>query len=412
MAQLGFGLNVNKSAYVNGYDQYKTSMFDVLGAEAETQWKFNPLQSFTTLTDLWESRATSVTEGASLVPKSVLNKEYSELGLRFEEDEYQSVVDIMVQAKEDERARQDIINRGPQGILPGLAKLGVGLAVSVADPINLGLGFIPVVGQTRMAQMVAKRGFSQARFARGAAEGAVLATIAEPIVYSAADELQADYGLVDSFLNVTFGSLVGGGLHLGVGKVKDVYSTKQFKKTAEFKKQVRKAKRLRIENPEKAVIEDNLYKKYYNQKSDIMKDLANSDPETRRLLLAKSLDDQLNGRPVDVSQIVEADTQLQKSSDVRQADPRPTEFAETVNKIESSAAKNVNVEPKTVLEVDEEIVSKQLELDAQRKQSPDLNFKEKQSEIEMVNKQLDEIETKSDELDFAIKDAINCINGR
>lgn len=161
MAQLGFGLNVNESAYTSGYDQYKVSLLDALGAEAKTAWQFNPLQSTRTLSELATSRAEAREADQIPIPRDDLNKEYADMGLFFEEDEYQSVVDIMVQAKEEERARQSISQRGPQGFLPGVAKFGVGLGVSLADPINIASAFIPVVSQARMAKWVASQGFGK-----------------------------------------------------------------------------------------------------------------------------------------------------------------------------------------------------------------------------------------------------------
>lgn len=196
MAQIGFGLDINTSVQESGYDQYIVGLGDVLKATAKETWARNPLESTQTLIELYRAKQD---ENSPLVPKDQLNKEYGELGLSFEEDEYQSVVDLMVEEKQAERERQAIIARGPQGFGVGVAKFAVGLGVSMLDPINVASAFIPVVGQARMAQMVAKQGFTRARFAKGVREGAVGAAVVEPIVALAASELQADYGLADSF---------------------------------------------------------------------------------------------------------------------------------------------------------------------------------------------------------------------
>ena len=45
MAQFGFGLNTIKTAQETGYDNYKTSLFESLGAVAEDNWNFNPVMS-------------------------------------------------------------------------------------------------------------------------------------------------------------------------------------------------------------------------------------------------------------------------------------------------------------------------------------------------------------------------------
>ena len=189
----------------------------LISAVAEDNWNFNPLSSIQTYYDLQEARSSAQEVSAERISRDELNKEYADIGLFFKEDEYQSVVDIMVEKKKEERQRQSIIQRGPKGFVAGAAKFATGLGVSLFDPINIASAFIPVFGQARFAGLVAKRGFTQARLAKGTVEGAVGAAIVEPIVYGSAQEVQADYGLVDSFLNITFGTILGGGLHVGAG---------------------------------------------------------------------------------------------------------------------------------------------------------------------------------------------------
>ena len=56
----------------------------------------------------------------------------------------------------------------------------------------------------------------------------------------------------------------------------------------------------------------NLYKEYYPENSRIMRDLEMTNPQTRKLLLEKSLNDLLLEKPVDVSPVVSADPVLKK----------------------------------------------------------------------------------------------------
>ena len=123
----------------------------------------------------------------------------------FEKDEPQRTVDIIVNLKKEERKRQSIISRGPEGkfsnlFAPSILKFATGLGVSILDPINIGVSFIPVVGQARFAQLAARQGLTKARLARGTVEGFAGATLVEPLVYGVAQSVQADYGLTDSFL--------------------------------------------------------------------------------------------------------------------------------------------------------------------------------------------------------------------
>jgi hypothetical protein len=243
MAKFGFGLNVNETAQENGYDQYQTTLKESLGAVAADNWELNPAMA--TFKNWQIYKAKSISEEGERSPfnqpifrvnREKLNKQYSSLGLYFEQDEYQSVVDIMVDNKIEENERKSIMSRGPQGsfnplsggFYVGAAKLAVGIGVSFLDPINIGASFIPVVGQARFAQIAARTGLKTARAVRGAVEGAVGATILEPLIYSTAQKIQADYDLVDSFMNIGFGTIIGTGLHVGAGALKDIGTAQKF----------------------------------------------------------------------------------------------------------------------------------------------------------------------------------------
>jgi hypothetical protein len=135
-------------------------------------------------------------------------------------------LEIMMDGKYQEKVWQDTLARGPQGIAAGAAKLGTGLMVSLFDPLNIASAFIPVVGQARYAAMLERAGAAFASRAAvraqvGAVEGLAGAALLEPLVYGIATDLQKDYTLADSFLNVAFGTILGGGLHVGGGAVRD-----------------------------------------------------------------------------------------------------------------------------------------------------------------------------------------------
>jgi hypothetical protein len=403
VGQIGFGLDINTSVQESGYDQYIVGLGDVLKATAKETWARNPLESTQTLIELQRAKQN---ENSPLVPKDQLNNEYGKLGLSFEEDEYQSVVDLMVEEKQAERERQSIIARGPQGFGVGVAKFAVGLGVSMLDPINVASAFIPVVGQARMAQMVAKQGFTRARLAKGVKEGAVGAAVVEPIVALAASELQADYGLADSFLNITFGSILGGGLHVASGKLSDLAIR------TEFKAKVRRAREdLGIDSPNLREAEINLYKAYYPENSAVMRDLEKTDPQTRKTLLEKSLNDLMLEKEVDVSPIVDADLTLKQSSDTS-AKPtnRVKEETPRIDQQEKTAVNNtVN---KTEEDFDIEIDNLTQRLEEKRQARPELRFDEDAKEIQAASEALDEAQVKSADLEAAIKDLTNCINGR
>ena len=379
MAQIGFGLNTFDGGKEVGYNYYETSFADTMGAVASETWARNPLSSLSTLGEL---RTAEQKTQSPLVPRDDLNKEYSNLGLFFE----------------------DIINRGPQGVGVGLAKFGVGLGVSMLDPINVASAFIPVFGQARFASLVARQGFVRARAVRGAVEGAVGAALVEPFIGYAASEIQADYGLADSFLNVTFGSIMGGGLHVGGGKLKDIYTTRKIRN------KIRKGReKLGIESSRD--MEINLYKAYYPEDSAIMRDLQKTDPQTRELLLRKSVNDLLLEEPVDLAPIVNSNPTLKQSSDI----PGPSNTkVQTQNEIPQKDLNTVekNTVNKEDVDLNTEIDSLSTRLEEQREKTADLRFDQDRKEITKITDELDQANANPKDLNEAIVDAINCMNGR
>jgi len=398
MAQLGFGLNINQTASKFGYDQYSTRLGETLGAVAADNWNFNPLSSIGTYYDMQSARSQALENNQVRISRDELNKEYSDLGLFFKEDEFQSVVDIMVEEKKDERSRQSIIERGPKGFSVGALKFATGLGVSLFDPINIAASFIPVFGQARFAGLVARQGFTRARLAKGVTEGAVGAAIVEPIVYGVAKEVQADYGLADSLLNITFGTILGGGLHVGAGKLKDLRTA------SKFKQRIKEAN-----TPDKEL---NLYKEYYPENGKIMRDLEVTNPQTRKLLLEKSLNDLLLEKPVDTSPVVSADPVLKNSVDssaTSQTRARPDSTADEIelNNLEQ------NVVNKKSSDVDIEINNLETRLNAIKENQKVRKLEiDDDVEIKSTKDELDEVNKRSEDLDEIIRDAVNCINGR
>lgn len=325
MAQFGFGLNTIKTAQETGYDQYKTSLFESLGAVASDNWNFNPVMSILNLRDVQAAGEESRALGIIPRDKNLLNEEYRDLGLYFERNEYQSVVDIMVDKKKKERERQSIMERGPQGsfnplssgFYVGAAKLAVGIGTSFLDPINIGASFIPIYGQARFARSIAKakgmgtksaKAFRNTRLKRGIIEGAGGALLVEPLVYGVAQRIQADYDIYDSFLNVAFGTVIGGGLHVGAGKLKDINTN------ANFQARIR-INRENLSKAEGGKPEVDLYAEYYPKEvvNEMMR-LDQMNPETRNLLLQKGIGDMMLDEPVNLGTIINADPTLNGTS--------------------------------------------------------------------------------------------------
>ena len=379
MAQLGFGLNINETASKFGYDQYSTRLGETLGAIAADNWNFNPLSSIGTYYDMQSARSQALEDNQVRISRDELNKEYSDLGLFFKEDEFQSVVDIMVEEKKDERSRQSIIERGPKGFGVGALKFATGLGVSLFDPINIAASFIPVFGQARFAGLVARQGFTRARLAKGVTEGAVGAAIVEPIVYGVAKEVQADYGLADSLLNITFGTILGGGLHVGAGKLKDLRTASKFKQ--------------RVKEANTPDQELNLYKEYETENVKMMRDLEVTKYQTRRLLLEKSLNDLLLEKPVDTSPVVSADPVLKNSVDSATTSQTRSIPDSTADQIELNNVEQ-NVVNKKSSDVDVEINNLELRLNAIKENQKTRKLEiDDDVEVKSTTYELDEVNT-------------------
>jgi len=436
MANISFGLDINENAKTNGYDLYKSTLGETLGAVAKDAWNFNPLPSAIRFFELEGNRNEDTNE--PLISRDELNKKYSNLDLFFDQDEKQSTVDILVNRKTLERERQSIIARGPEGsfnpfnsgFYTGGAKLATSLTVSLADPINIASAFIPVVGEARFASLVARQGLTKARGIRGVVEGAVGAAAVEPIVLTTATAEQADYGLMDSFLNVTFGSIIGGGLHIGAGALKDFRTRRAFEDRVEAARNA-----AGITDGEDVAV--NLYKEYYPETSRIMKELAETDPETRRLLLARALADLIEDNPVNVKPIADLDPKLREAqiNDAVSVNERVNttrivdENIGTTERVVTEDNKGTRVFKKEdeldIIKVEDVLRQKDIDqrnLDLENRSIEDeLNIiKERQKDLEIeesaelkqARTESQEVVAKEKELKDAIKDSINCVNGR
>ncbi len=417
MANISFGLDTDKYAKERGFDKYQTTIGEVLGETAKDAWKYNPVSSLIRLSELETNRSENT--GEPLIDRQELNDKYGKFNLFFDEDEKQSTVDIIVERKKAEINRQSIIQRGPEGrlsnlYLPTLAKFGTAMVTSIADPINLAMMFVPYVGQARFASLVARYGFTKARFAKGAIEGTIGIGAVEPLVYTAAQREQSDYGLVDSFIAVSFGTILGGGLHVGIGKLKD------FNTARKFKKKIKEA-RAKIADLDETIVSK----------------LAETNPDVRKTLLTKALSDLMEDIPVNVKNIADIDPKLRNAQLNEKVAPNERvnvknqvdeevplkkqevtsqdTGARTRNPVEQKAVDEYEAsrskEDITLRNLDEETGTVQSQLNILKERQKDLNIKDSE-EIKTTTRESDELNTKQKEIKDAIIDGINCFNGR
>lgn len=139
----------------------------------------------------------------------------------------EAALSTLMERKRIEKRRQETFARSEGGFAEGAERLGIAFATTLVDPISMGLNFVPVVGQVRYARWLADAGSLAARVGVragvGAAEGVVGAAIGELPVYAMRTQEQADYDAADSLMNVTFGGVIGAGLHTTVGSAAELF---------------------------------------------------------------------------------------------------------------------------------------------------------------------------------------------
>lgn len=139
-----------------------------------------------------------------------------EAGIRSE------TLDILIDRKRAEQRRQAILASYDGFGAPLLGSL-VG---TFADPTNIALAFVPVVGQARYAQLLARSGGfigrTGVRIGVGGTEGLVGLAPVEALNYLANQQQQADYDAYDSMLALAGGAFFGSVLHAGAGLLGDL----------------------------------------------------------------------------------------------------------------------------------------------------------------------------------------------
>jgi hypothetical protein len=208
----------------NRHDNYlNTTTFgtlDVLGATLDETLYYNPLSAANRFFDQQLGEGST---GQVLSREEWAESPYFREGIDVgEEGITEGLANLLAERKDKRDSIKFTLNRSKGGIGLGALQFGTALAGSMLDPINVASAFVPIIGQARMATMAARFGKTGSRLVAGAIDGAAGAALVEPLVAGQAYlEQDQDYGLMDSFLNVTIGGVLGGGLHVGFGKVSD-----------------------------------------------------------------------------------------------------------------------------------------------------------------------------------------------
>lgn len=119
-------------------------------------------------------------------------------------------------------------------------------------------------------------------------------------------------------MNIGFGTIIGSGLHVGAGALKDIGTAQKFEA------QVIKNKE-NLDAGKGGEPELNLYNQYYPVNGEFMMKLEKTDPRTRELLLAKAIGDLSLENPVNVLDTANADAVIREGT----ANPVTTEVKAT-----------------------------------------------------------------------------------
>jgi hypothetical protein len=251
------------------YNQTKSGFWETAGATFMNAWNYNPTSSIFRSVEQTQAYQSS----SEYLDRDFLNKEYGDLGLVFEKDTRAGLVDYLVERKKLENERADVIARGPDSKLARSFFFLESLGTSFLDPINLAASFVPIVRETRFANMVARSGKNVARMKKGFVEGFVGNTAVEPLVYGVAKSEQANYDVYDSFANIAVGGFIGSAAHVGFGRIGDFIAEKRGK--------------------------PNIYQK-----------LAAISPENQQALLRYSVGKVLKGEKVDTGNVIVEKTRI------------------------------------------------------------------------------------------------------
>ena len=210
------------------FDTTKVGTLDVLGATLEDTFYYNPTNALDRFLQMQFGPGTT---GNILSQEQYKESEYYREGLEAPEGGIkEGYAQLLAQNYDKRAAITQTLSRSKGGFGLGAAQFGTMLLGSVLDPINVASAFIPVFPAARYAHLVKNLGLTKARAVRGVVEGSVGATLVEPIVLGqAALEQDENYNLLDSFLNVTIGGVLGGGLHVGFGKLSDTIERRSQK---------------------------------------------------------------------------------------------------------------------------------------------------------------------------------------
>lgn len=257
-------------------------------------------------------------------PEEWKESEYFREGVEVGEDGVAESTAQSLAAAYDRRMTKDLIlSRAKSGF--GMSRFGVSIVGSILDPINIGAAFAApaAVGLNATARtaaikatsgIVSRYGVTAGRVAAGAGEATLGAALVEPVMYTGSQLNQDPYTLYDSFVNLTAGAILGGAVTGIGGKFADVFKR--------------------------------------------------ADPETVNQALRVSISDLVDGRPVNVERVIDADPNIspkinadknikekrRTTSLIDTERPKPNELPPSLKRAYKKNSKGETLKPKTLIQ--------------------------------------------------------------
>lgn len=244
---------VDDEQYYNTASQVPQSTWNVMGAAFQEALTDNPLSAIYRMSEM-ANLTMDGEETGDLIGKEEFDGRYASLGLEWDNRMTWAGAQELGARKVREQQNQFIMGRGQGGFVEGSAVIGSSLVASFLDPLNVALAFLPIVSAPKYAQLGLKSGSrlgqfmskglfkaeglvsranggsTWARLQIGAIDGFAGSLLVEPISAIARTQEQADYTSTHFLHNVMIGTLMGSGLHAGIGKIGDLYSAHGMRK--------------------------------------------------------------------------------------------------------------------------------------------------------------------------------------
>jgi hypothetical protein len=129
------------------------STYDAAVAAGQDAFATNPLQSALSYFDLRAARKDEDAVALSLSEQSLIIEDAGLIDvLKPEEGETDRSLNMLIDMKREELARQTVMANAREGITSSAAMLGSGLFASLLDPINAAVGFVPLCSDVATAR--------------------------------------------------------------------------------------------------------------------------------------------------------------------------------------------------------------------------------------------------------------------